>query len=181
MIHIRRIWTLCGPNLWARFPVLEVWVELGEFQDLRTNAVPGFADRLLAWLPGLTQHPAPAGESGNFADALRRGTTLANVLERVVVELQTRAGNPVAFGRTQAVRNEPGVYQVVFQYEEPPVAEACLEVACRLCVAAVKERGFRVSSAELERLTDLADRNRLGRARRPSSTPRTSGTSRSNT
>ena len=163
MVNIRRIWTLCGPNQWARFPVLEVWVELGEFQELRTDAVPGFCDRLLAWLPGLAQHAAPAGEGGSFADALRRGTTLAHVIERVVVELQTRAGNPVSFGLTQAVRNEPGVYQVVFQYEEPPVAEACLETACRLIAAAVKGQAFDLS-AELERLTDLADRNRLGRA-----------------
>lgn len=162
-MHIRRIWTLCGPNQWARFPVLEVWVELGEFQDLRTAAIPGFCDRLLGCLPGLAQHPAPAGEGGNFADCLRRGTNLAHVLERVVVELQTRAGNPVGFGLTQAVRNEPGVYQVVFQYEEPPVAEACLEVGRRLCVAAVKGESVDLH-AELERLTDLADRNRLGRA-----------------
>jgi cyanophycin synthetase len=163
LINIRRIWTLCGPNQWARFPVLEVWAELGEFQKLRTDAVPGLCDRLLAWLPGLAQHPAPAGQDGNFADALRRGTTLANVLERTVVELQTRAGNPVSFGLTQAVRNEPGVYQVVFQYEEPPVAEACLEAACRLVLAAVQGQTFALP-AELERLTDLADRNRLGRA-----------------
>ena len=49
-MEIRRIWNLRGPNLWARFPVLEVWIDLGQSQDLRTDAIPGFCDRLLDWL-----------------------------------------------------------------------------------------------------------------------------------
>jgi cyanophycin synthetase len=158
---VRRVWNLSGPNVWARDPALEVWVDLGEFQGLRTDAIPGFSGRLLDWLPGLAQHPGPGGECGGFLESLRRGTTLAHVLERVVLELQTRAGNPVTFGRTQEAPRQPGVYQVVVGYEEPPVAEACLEVGRRLCLAAVSGEAFDLSG-ELQRLTDLADRNRLG-------------------
>ncbi|MGD0899962.1 MAG: acetate--CoA ligase family protein, partial [Thermoguttaceae bacterium] len=160
-MRVRRIWRLRGPNLWFRLPVFEVWVELGPLADFRTN-VPGLADRLLGWLPGLAHHPG-AVEGTSFLDQLRGGTTLAHVLERVGLELQTRAGNPVRFGRTRAIADEPGVYQVVVQFEEPPVAEACIEAGRRLCVAAAAGEPFDVA-AELERLTDLADCNRWGRS-----------------
>lgn len=41
--------------------------------------------------------------------------------EHVALELQTRAGHPVTRGKTRSVKGRPGVYNVMFAYEEEPV------------------------------------------------------------
>ncbi len=51
LLVIRRIRTLRGPNIWSRKPVLEAWVDLGSLKDTPSDSVPGFTDRLMAWLP----------------------------------------------------------------------------------------------------------------------------------
>ena len=37
---------LNGPNIWANSPVLEAWVDLGRFEELPTDKLPGFSERL---------------------------------------------------------------------------------------------------------------------------------------
>ncbi len=160
-MHIRRIWDLCGPNMWARDRVLEIWVELRQFAQWRSNA-PGFAERLLVLLPGLRHHPAAGGATGGFVEQLAQGVTLAHVLERVVVELQRCAGSEVWFGHTAGVTAEPNVYRVIVAYEEAVVAQACLEVGLRLCLAAAHGEPFD-PEAELPGLRDLVASNRYGR------------------
>jgi cyanophycin synthetase len=161
-MQIQRIWNIGGPNVWARVPVLEAWVELGELKTVRTDAAPEFCERLFAWLPGLAQHSGPAGEAAGFVRLVHEGTTLAHVLERVAIELQTRAGHAGKFGRTQPFPKQPGLYKVVIEYQEPVVGEACLECGRRLCLAAMANEPFDLRG-ELERLTDLVEWSRYGR------------------
>jgi len=41
-MEIRKVLALRGPNVWANFPVLEVWVDLGDLKDSPSNSMPGF-------------------------------------------------------------------------------------------------------------------------------------------
>jgi cyanophycin synthetase len=153
-MEFQRIWVLRGPNIWARFPVLEVELDLGGLTSTATNEVPGLIDRLSTWLPTLPGRPASDGEEGTFRDQLRRGTNLAHLLLHTTLELQKLADNDVLPGQV-CPTPRPELFRVILPYEEEEVARACLEAARQLCQAALDGRPFDVS-AKLHELRDLA-------------------------
>src|SRR5947207_15365860 len=108
-MQIRKVLTLRGPNIWANFPVLEAWVDLGELKDRATDEMPGFNERLKGWLLSLVEHRCSICKRGGFFERLLRATYLAHILEHVVLELQGLAGSDCCFGRT-VESNEDGVY-----------------------------------------------------------------------
>ena len=57
-MQIRKILSLGGPNVWANYPVLEAWVDLGHFDTQPSNTLPGFVDRLTASLPSMMDEGA---------------------------------------------------------------------------------------------------------------------------
>ena len=56
-MEFTRILPLRGPNVWARFPVLEAWVDLQDLKDVASNELPGFNDRLRAATPRPVRAP----------------------------------------------------------------------------------------------------------------------------
>jgi cyanophycin synthetase len=156
-MEFRKVQALRGPNMWASFPVLEAWVDLGPLKDSSSDELPGFNERLMAWLPSLIEHRCSVGKRGGFFERLRRGTYQAHILEHIVLELQTLAGTEVGFGRTRET-SEDGVYKVAFEYEDENLGRAALDVAHELCLAAVHDRPFDVAAA----LVGLCERARRG-------------------
>ena len=159
-MEIRKVLTLRGPNIWANFPVIEAWVDLGAWKDRPSDTIAGFNDRLMAWLPTLVEHRCSVGERGGFFQRLKQGTYLAHILEHVVLELQTLAGAEVGFGRARETSDE-GVYKVVFRYHEEKLALACLTAARELIMAAAQDLPYDVAGT-VERLREMAQRNLLG-------------------
>jgi cyanophycin synthetase len=159
-MQIRKILTLRGPNIWSRYPVLEAWVDLQELKDSPSDKLPGFTDRLIAWLPTMIEHRCSVGERGGFFQRLRDGTYPAHILEHVAIELQTLAGTPVGFGKARET-SEEGVYKVVMRYRDEQLARASLLAARELILAAIHNRPFDVK-AEVARLQELGDRVCLG-------------------
>ena len=160
IMDFRKVQALRGPNVWANFPVLEVWVDLGEFKDKSSEEIPGFNDRLMTWLPTMIEHRCSVGERGGFFQRLRRGTYLAHILEHVSIELQTLAGHVVGFGRARE-SNEDGVYKVAIEYIEEDVCRETIKVARDLILAAVHGHPFDVAAA-VEKLKELAQDIGLG-------------------
>ena len=158
-MEFRKVLALRGPNVWANFPVLEAWVDLGDL-DRPCNEFPGFADRLMSWMPTMIEHRCSIGQRGGFFQRLRTGTYLGHILEHVTLELQTLAGTDVGFGKARET-SEKGVYKVIIEYIEETVGRECLAVARELCLAAVFDRPFNVA-AEIERLRNLAHEVCLG-------------------
>ncbi len=159
-MDFQRIIALRGPNIWAKSPVLEAWVDLGELKDSPSNSIAGFNDRLMGWLPGMIEHECSLGHRGGFFERLRRGTYLAHILEHVTLELQHLAGAPSNYGRARETQTE-GVFRVAFKYEDEAIARACLNAGRMLCLAAVFDRPFDIG-LEVERLQTLADDVQLG-------------------
>jgi cyanophycin synthetase len=155
-MEFRRVRALRGPNIWANFPVLEAWVDLGPYKDSSSEEMPGFNERLMTWLPTLIEHRCSVGARGGFFERLRRGTYLAHILEHVTLELQTLAGTDVGYGRARET-NEEGVYKVALEYEDEELGRACLAAGRELCLAAVHGTPFDVA-AEIEKLRALARR-----------------------
>jgi cyanophycin synthetase len=157
-MEFRKVRLLDGPNIWANFPVLEAWVDLGALKDSPSDELPGFNERLMVWLPSLIEHRCSVGRRGGFFERLRRGTWQAHILEHVALELQSLSGTPVGFGRTRET-HEDGVYKVALEFEYAEVGRAAFEAARDLCLAAVYDRPFEVEGA-LSRLRGLAQRHR---------------------
>jgi cyanophycin synthetase len=153
-MEFRKVRALRGPNIWAAFPVLEAWVDLGALKDSPSDELPGFNERLTAWLPSLVEHRCSVGKRSGFFERLRRGTYQAHILEHVTLELQGLAGTEVGYGRARET-NEEGVYKVAIEYEYEELARACLQTARELCLAAVQGRPFDIA-AELNRLREFA-------------------------
>jgi len=153
-MEFRKVLALRGPNIWANFPVLEAWVDLGDLKDSATSQLPGFNQRLSAWLPSLVEHRCSTGLRGGFLERMRQGTYLAHVLEHVALELQTLAGTTVGFGRARET-SESGVYRVVVQYKDEQLARECLDAALKVCLAAVHDAPLDVA-AEVKRLESMA-------------------------
>ena len=160
IMDFRKVQALRGPNIWANFPVLEAWVDLGEYKDRSSEEIPGFNDRVMTWLPTMIEHRCSVGERGGFFQRMRRGTYLAHILEHVTIELQTLAGHEVGFGRARET-NEDGVYKVAVEYIEEDVCRQTMKVARELILAAVHGHDFNVS-AEVEKLKELAQDIGLG-------------------
>lgn len=159
-MEIRKVLALRGPNIWANFPVMEAWVDLGQWKNSPSDTIPGLNDRLMSWLPSMVEHQCSIGERGGFFERLRQGTYLAHILEHVVLELETLAGVEVSFGRASETA-EDGVYKVVFKYREEKLARECLAAARDLCMAAVLDQPFDVQ-ATLAQLRETAECNLLG-------------------
>jgi cyanophycin synthetase len=123
-----------GPNLYAHFRVIRLSLDLGALEEWPTGKLgPAFTNALLAALPGLKEHTCSYDAAGGFARRLTEGegTWLGHVLEHVAIELQNAAGEPVSFGKTRA-SGKPGVYDVVYEYEEEDVGIAAGELGLRL-------------------------------------------------
>ena len=159
-MQIRKVLSLVGPNVWANYPVLEAWVDLGPLDARPSNTLPGFTDRLAAWLPSMIEHRCSEGVRGGFFSRLREGTWMGHVLEHLTLELQSLAHLPVGYGRTRET-SERGVYRVVVECLEPAFGEACLSTGRELLLAAIDDRPFDVAG-QLRRLRGLADKLCLG-------------------
>ena len=124
-----------GPNLYARFPVIRHVLDLGELEDWPTGRLgPAFVDPLIECLPGLDEHGCSYREPGGFIRRLREdeGTWLGHVMEHVAIELQNVAGLPVTFGRTRSIDDQPGHYNMVFEYTDPDVGREASRLALAL-------------------------------------------------
>ena len=159
-IDIVSIKYLKGPNMWTYRPVLEALVDIGELEEFPSNKIPGFPERLAAWLPTLVEHRCSIGERGGFLKRLQDGTWPAHILEHVCLELQNLAGMPGGFGKAREVSSY-GVYKVVVRAWHEQVTRAALYHARDLVMAAIEDRPFDVTTV-VDELRDLTDDLCLG-------------------
>lgn len=137
-MEFRKVRALRGPNIWADFPVLEAWVDLGPYKDSPSDQFPGFNERLTGWLPSRIEHCRSHGVRG--------------ALEHVSLELQCLAGTEVSYGHT--CESTDGLCKVIVEYQNEQLARAALETAHRLCLAAIQDTPFDVAG-EVEKLREL--------------------------
>ncbi|MCU1438184.1 MAG: cyanophycin synthetase [Naasia sp.] len=107
-----------GPNLYSGSPMIRFQLDLEALEDHPTDRLPGFADALLAALPGLARHRCSLRRPGGFAERMSDGTWLGHVIEHVALELQTEAGAPSGRGKTRSVAGSPGQYNVLYAYRD---------------------------------------------------------------
>ena len=151
---------LRGPNRYSRFPAIFMLLDIGEFEELPSDKLPGFADRLLQVLPTLKEHGCSIGVPGGFVQRLNRGTWAGHIIEHIALELQCLAGMEVGFGKTRGTPRS-GVYQVVYRYKVESVGLRAGREAVALFEAIAMERTFDVD-AILAQLKELRENDMLG-------------------
>ena len=159
-IIIRDIISLRGPNIWTYRPVFEAWIDIGEFEDFPSNTLPGFNERLAAFLPSLIEHRCSLDERGGFLRRMADGTWIGHVLEHVALELMTLAGLPGGFGRTRETTTR-GVYKLAIRNWQDDITRIALEQGIALIMAAVEDRPFDVADV-VDTLRRKVDRKYLG-------------------
>ena len=155
-----KILPLRGPNIWTYRPVLEAWLDIGVLEDSPSNTIPGFYERLTAWLPTLIEHRCGIGERGGFLERVREGTWPGHILEHVTLELQTLAGMQGGFGKARSTPVR-GVYKVVVRSRNEEVSRAALHAGRDLVMAAIENKPFDVA-ATINKLRDMVDSLCLG-------------------
>lgn len=155
-----RITHLRGPNIWTYRPVIEVVLDIGEFEDFPSNLLPGLYERLTSALPGLALHRCGVGEIGGFLERLKEGTWVGHILEHVVIEIQNLAGMQTGFGQTRSTY-ETGVYKMAFRTRQEDVSKAALLVARDLLMASIEDKTYDLAS-KIAELTDMVDSLCLG-------------------
>ncbi len=175
IVTLRR---LRGPNIYCWQPAVLALVDLEELAGRETCEVPGFAQRLLATLPGLADHHCAAGKPGGLVAKLNEGTFFGHVLEHVALEFSHLIGREVYFGKTLWA-GEPGLFRLIIEcpeheWAEDPMAGDLLDLAVTVVTDLVAGRvpdavlhtgqadGQLVPGAELQRLATAYDENRLG-------------------
>jgi cyanophycin synthetase len=159
-IIIRDIISLRGPSIWTYPPALEAWIDIGEFEDYPSNKLPGFTERLTAWLPSLVEHRCNYDERGGFLRRLDEGTWVGHVLEHVALELMTLGGLPDGFGRTRET-TERGVYKLAISNFQEDCTRLALKLGIELILAAVNDEPFDMAEAT-STLRRRVDRKYLG-------------------
>jgi cyanophycin synthetase len=153
-MKILKIQTLRGPNYWSirRQKLIVMRLDLEGLADSPSDEIPGFFEGLTKTLPSLVEHFCSPGYRGGFLSRVQEGTMMGHIVEHVALELQQLVGVPVGFGRTRET-STPGIYQVVFEYQDEQAGRYAARAAVRLCQSLVDTGEY--PQKELEQ--DLAD------------------------
>ena len=132
-MKILKIQALQGPNIWSisRKKLIQMRLDLEELEELPTNKIEGFRERIELLIPSLITHRCSEGCHGGFFMGIDKGTWMGHVIEHIALEIQTLAGMDVGYGRTRETKTK-GVYNVVFNYIEEKVGVFAAEASVNI-------------------------------------------------
>ena len=161
-MQIREIRAMRGPNYWSvrRHKLIVMVLDLQELEQLPTNKINGFYDRLTAMFPTMYEHRCSVGEAGGFFQRVQEGTWMGHVIEHIALEIQTLAGMDCGFGRTRGY-GEEGVYHVVFNYMEEQVGRYAAKASVRIAQALVDGEEYDLEP-DIQEMREIRERERLG-------------------
>ena len=161
-MKIVQINAMRGPNYWSirRHKLIVMVLDLEELEQLPTNKIDGFQDRLQTLFPGMYEHRCSVGTPGGFFQRVEEGTWMGHVIEHIALEIQTLAGMDVGFGRTRGI-GEEGVYHVVFAYMEEKVGRYAAKASVRIAEALIESREYDLEK-DLQEMREIRERERLG-------------------
>lgn len=161
-MKILSIQALRGPNIWSvrRKKLIQMRLDLEDLEDLPTNKISGFRERLEAMFPTMIEHRCSEEVRGGFFQRIERGTWMGHVIEHIALETQSLAGMETGFGRTRETKT-PGIYNVVFSYVEEKVGLFAAESAVLIAQALVNSEAYDLQ-ADLKKMREIREDVRLG-------------------
>jgi cyanophycin synthetase len=161
-MKIEDIKVLKGPNYWSirRGKLIQMRLNLEEMEQLPTNKIDGFLERLQKLLPSMYEHRCSEGVPGGFFNRVREGTWMGHVIEHIALELETLAGMDCGFGRTRSTGQE-GIYYVVFDYLEEDAGVYTAKAAVRIAQALIDGTEYKLAE-DIQHLREIREDTRLG-------------------
>ena len=161
-MKILSVQALRGPNIWSvsRKKLIQMRLDLEDLEELPTNKIPGFRERLEAMFPTMVEHRCSEEVRGGFFQRIDRGTWMGHVIEHIALETQSLAGMETGYGRTRETKT-PGVYNVVFSYVEEKVGIFAAESAVNIAQALVNNETYDLQ-ADLKKMREIREDVRLG-------------------
>ena len=161
-MKILKIQALRGPNIWSiqRKKLIQMRLDLEELEELPTNKIEGFRERIESLIPSLITHRCSEGCHGGFFLRVDQGTWMGHVIEHIALEIQTLAGMDVGFGRTRETKTK-GVYNVVFNYLEEKVGVFAAESAVKIAQAIINGDDYDLL-ADVQKMREIREKVRLG-------------------
>lgn len=135
-------------------------LDLEEYEQMPTNKIDGFYERLKEMFPGMYEHRCSVGTPGGFFERVVEGTWMGHVIEHIALELQSLAGMEVGFGRTRGY-GEDGVYSVVFAYLEEKAGKYAAKASVRIAEALTENTAYDLAE-DIQELREIRERERLG-------------------
>ena len=163
-MRILEIKVLKGPNYWSvrRTKLIQMKLDLEEKENMPTNKIPGFRERLEQLLPSLIEHRCSVGTRGGFFERVDEGTWMGHVVEHIALEIQTLAGMDTGFGRTRTPDGEKeGVYYVVFSYMEEDAGVYAAKAAVRIAQALIEGSDYDLAE-DIQQMREIREDTRLG-------------------
>ena len=161
-MKIKEINAMRGPNYWSirRHKLIVMVLDLEEMEELPSNKIDGFKERLETLFPTMYEHRCSVGTPGGFFERVEEGTWMGHIIEHIALEIQTLAGMDVGFGRTRGY-GEKGVYNVVFAYMEEKVGRFAADSAVRICESLIKGDAYDLTD-DIQKMRELREEERLG-------------------
>ncbi|CAN5823149.1 cyanophycin synthetase [soil metagenome] len=161
-MKILSVQALRGPNIWSvrRKKLIQMRLDLEELEQLPTNKIPGFRERLEAMFPSMIEHRCSEEVRGGFFQRIERGTWMGHVIEHIALETQSLAGMETGFGRTRETKTS-GIYNVVFSYVEEKVGLFAAESAVNIAQSLVSNTEYDLA-ADLKKMREIREEVRLG-------------------
>jgi cyanophycin synthetase len=159
-MRVSEIQTLAGPNICSHRPVLAMKIYLDELTDKESRDLRGFNERLLALLPGLSDHHCALGRPGGFIERLNEGTYFGHVIEHIALELTNLAGVPVTHGKTRQM-GEPGCYRIFIEYQAEQGTKFLLRAAVEMIDYLLRGESYPLAE-KLDEAQKLIARTELG-------------------
>src|SRR6185436_13545855 len=154
-MKILDIKAMSGPNYWSanRHKLIVMLLDLEDMEQRPTDKIPGFRERLEAFMPTLYEHRCSEGVPGGFFTRVEEGTWMGHVIEHIALELQTLAGMDTGFGRTRETK-DPGIYHVVFSYHEAKAGIYTAKVAVKMAQALADDQPYDLAT-DIQNLREI--------------------------
>lgn len=162
-MKILNIKVLNGPNYYSNYrkKLIEMKIDLEEFEFLPTNLLNGFSNRLHTLIPSIIEHKCSPGIKGGFIQRMETGTWLGHVIEHIALEIQSLADMECNFGRTLSGEEE-GIYHVMFEYEIEAAGLYAAQAAFNIVECLACEKQYQLLDNDLHALKKITETGRLG-------------------
>lgn len=136
-----------GPNYWSvyRHKLIVMKLDIEELEDMPTDEIPGFSQRLQTMFPTMIDHFCSLGKPGGFFHRVKNGTWMGHVIEHIALEIQLLAGMDAGFGRTRG-SGKDGVYFVTFAYQYADAGLYAAYAAIRIAEALINGLDYDLSA-----------------------------------
>ena len=161
-MKIVEIKVLRGPNFWSNFrkKLIVMKLDLEHLEELPTNKIDGFSERIEAMFPSMKSHRCSKTYEGGFFERVKEGTWMGHVIEHIALEIQTLSGMNCGFGRTRGT-GQHGVYNVVFSYMEERVGRFAATASVEIAEALISNTTYDLEGA-INEMRRMREQERFG-------------------